>query len=279
MAMNGFSLNAQLKAGLKSSSFQKAILDIVDGWRSRNLWLAMGIQDIRKRYRRSVLGPFWLTISMGVMIAAMGLVWGVIFNQQMDEYLPYLCAGFVLWGFISPLLLEGATAFIVAEGMIKQLNAPLSIYVYGVVWRNFVILLHNVWILFLVQMWYGKLPGWVALTSVPGIALLALNGMWVGLLLGVLSARFRDVPQIVANIIQVMFFVTPIIWKPSMMPDRAIILDVNPFYYALSIVRDPLLGRAPSIEHWLIMIAITICGWACALVAYSVYRWRLAYWV
>jgi ABC-type polysaccharide/polyol phosphate export permease len=255
------------------------VLDIANGWRSRNLWLAMGLQDIRKRYRRSVLGPFWLTISMGVMISAMGLVWGIIFNQQMDEYLPYLCAGFVMWGFISTLMIEGATAFIAAEGMIKQLNAPLSIYVYGVVWRNFVILLHNIWILFLVQLWFGKLPGWVALMSIPGIALLALNGMWVGLLLGVLSARFRDIPQIVANIVQVMFFVTPIIWRPSMMPERAIILDVNPFYYALSIVRDPLLGTAPSVEHWLIMVAITICGWACALVVYSVYRWRLAYWV
>jgi len=274
-----FLSTVELKIGHRSSSFEKAVFDIIAGWRSRNLWFAMGLQEIRQRYRRSVLGPFWLTISMGVMIGAMGLVWGTIFGQPMEEYLPYLCAGFVMWGFISPLILEGATAFISAEGMIKQLNVPLSVYVYGVVWRNFIILLHNIWILFLVQLYYGKLPGWMALMSIPGVLLLALNGVWIGLLLGVLSARFRDVPQIVASIVQVMFFVTPILWNPTQMPERAIILDINPFYYALSIVRDPLLGIAPSLEHWLVMGAVTILGWACALVFYTVFRWRLAYWV
>jgi len=274
-----FLSTVQPKLRPSSSRFEKAVFDILDGWRSRNLWFAMGLQDIRQRYRRSVLGPFWLTISMGVMIGAMGLVWGVIFGQAMEEYLPYLCAGFVTWGFISPLILEGANAFISAEGMIKQLNVPLSVYVYGVVWRNLIILLHNIWILFFVQLWFGKLPGWIALMSIPAFMLLALNGVWIGLLLGVLSARFRDVPQIVASIVQVMFFVTPIIWQPTQMPERAIILDMNPFYYALSIVREPLLGNAPSVEHWLIMGAVTICGWACALIFYAAFRWRLAYWV
>jgi ABC-type polysaccharide/polyol phosphate export permease len=85
MALTNLPLPAHLKAGLTSSNFEKAMLDIANGWRSRSLWLAMGLQDIRKRYRRSVLGPFWLTISMGVMISAMGLVWGIIFNQQIDE--------------------------------------------------------------------------------------------------------------------------------------------------------------------------------------------------
>jgi ABC-2 type transport system permease protein/lipopolysaccharide transport system permease protein len=151
--------------------------------------------------------------------------------------------------------------------------------VYRILWRNLIIFLHNIVILVLVLAWYGKNPGWVALLSLPALVLLLLNGAWVGLLLGLLSARFRDIPQIVASIVQVMFFLTPIMWKPDMLPERQFILDINPFYYALTIVREPLLGVAPSGQQWLVILAITIAGWAVAMLLYTVYRWRLAYWL
>ena len=277
--MSQFPLFVHLKQGLNSSNLRKALQDIRDGWRHRNLWGTMGLQDIKQRYRRSVIGPFWLTISMGVMVGALGLVWGMIFKQQMDNYLPYLCAGFVLWALISSLILEGTTAFTSGEGMIKQLTAPLSVHVYRIVWSNFIIFLHNIWILFIVLLWYGKNPGWVALLSLPAVGLLLMNGVWVGLLFGLLSARFRDIPQIIASVVQVTFFLTPIIWRPDMLPERALVLELNPFYYALKIVRDPLIGIAPTAHDWLMMLLITAAGWALALLFYTVYRWRLAYWL
>ena len=274
-----YPLYVHLQQGLNSSNFHKALHDVAHGWHRWTLWGTMGIQDIKQRYRRSTLGPFWLTISMGIMIASLGFVWGTLFKQQMDEYLPYLCAGFILWALISTLILEGTTCFIAGEGIIKQLTAPLSIHVYRILWRNLIIFLHNIVILVLVLAWYGKNPGWVALLSLPALVLLLLNGAWVGLLLGLLSARFRDIPQIVASIVQVMFFLTPIMWKPDMLPERQFILDINPFYYALTIVREPLLGVAPSGQEWLVILAITIAGWAVAMLLYTVYRWRLAYWL
>jgi len=277
--MSSFPLAAQLRAGLTAHSFLRAVSDIWSGWQRYTLWGTMGFQDIRQRYRRSVIGPFWLTISMGIMVGALGFLYGTIFKQEMHDYLPYLCAGFVIWGLISNLVLEGTGAFIVGEGLIKQLAAPLSVHVYRVAWSNLIIFFHNIWIFFIVALWYGKNPGWVVLLSIPALVVVVINGVWMGLLFGLLSARFRDIPQIVASVVQVMFFVTPIIWRPDMLPGRAFILDLNPFYYLVQLIRAPLLGHVPDARIWFGVLLITVAGWGVALLFYTVYRWRLAYWV
>lgn len=274
-----FWLIVQLKHGLTRQNLTKALNDIHAGWQRRGLWSTMGLQDIRGRYRRSVIGPFWLTLSMGIMVAALGFLYGAIFGQDLREYLPYLAAGFVCWGLISSLALDGTRAFIANEGLIKQLTAPLSIHVYTIVWSNLIVFLHNVWIYFLVALWFGKVPDWPMLLMIPALAILLFNGVWVALLLGLLSARFRDIPQIVASIVQVMFFLTPVIWTPEMLPGRALILDLNPFYYFIELVRAPLLGQVPSAQIFLGIAVITVTGWICAIIFYTIYRWRLAYWV
>jgi len=278
--MSNIRLVAQLGAGLNVHNLNRAIDDIWRGfWVLRALWGTMGLQDIRQRYRRSLIGPFWLTISMGVMVAALGVLYGTILEQNMAEYLPYVASGFVVWGLISGLILEGTGAFIVGEGLIKQLSVPLSIHVYRVACSHLIIFFHNIWIFFIVALWYGKNPGWVALLTIPCLFLVVINGVWMGLLFGLISGRFRDIPQIVASVVQVMFFLTPVIWRPEMIPDRPMILHLNPFYYLIEIVRAPLLGNVPDQTVLSGVLLITAVGWASALLFYTVYRWRIAYWV
>ena len=274
-----FGLVAQLAHGLTRRNFLKARDDIVAGWHRRALWGNMGMQEIRQRYRRSRIGPFWLTISMGIMVLALGTLYGAIFGQELSDYLPFLAAGFVIWGLISGMLLDGVRAFIQGEGLIKQLPAPLSIYVYRGVWTNLIIFAHNVVIFFLVSFWFGKFPNWNLVLVIPGVLIILLNGIWIGLLLGLLSARFRDIPQIVASVVQVMFFITPVMWRQEMLPSRALILDANPFYYLVEIVRAPLLGVPPSTQIIVGALIITLVGWVLALLFYTALRWRLPYWV
>ena len=122
-------------------------------------------------------------------------------------------------------------------------------------------------------------PGWIALLAVPAVALLCLNGIWAGLLLGLLSARFRDVPQIVANAMQVAFFLTPILWKPDLLPGRAFVVTYNPFFYAVELVRAPLMGTTPPLESWLAALVATLLGASVALAVFVRYRRRIAYWI
>jgi ABC-type polysaccharide/polyol phosphate export permease len=262
-------------------SMRFAINEIIFSLKSISLIATLGWHDIRGRYRRSAIGPFWLTISMGVMIASIGFVFGQIFNAPMDEYLPFLAAGIILWAFITGTINEGCTSFIEAEGMIKQLPIPLFVYILRVLWRNLLILAHNILILPLVLLVMGKGIGPSALLAIPGLLLVALCLSWVALLFAMLCARYRDLAQIVASVLQVAFYLTPIIWMPSLLPDRmgAAFLQFNPFYHLLELIRAPLLGTAPSVTSWLVVLVIAVVGWGFTLLVFSRLRHRVAYWL
>ena len=256
-----------------------ALGDIAQGARAFRLWGLLGWQDIRRRYRRSKLGPFWLTISMGILVGALGVLYAGLFKADITDYMPFVAVGFIVWGLISGLITEGCEAFIGADGIIKQVNLPLSVHVYRVVWRNLIVLAHNAVIYVVVAAVFAVRPGWGGLLALPGLALLCLNGVWVGLLLGLVAARFRDVSQIVISIVQVSFFLTPIIWQPSLLPGRALALEVNPFFHLVEVVRAPLLGQAPALLSWYAVLGITGGGWLVTLALYRRYHGRIAYWI
>ena len=256
-----------------------ALFDLVQGARAHHLWYLLGWQDIRQRYRRSVLGPFWLTLSMGALVAALGTLYGMLFKVEMAAYVPHLALGFIVWTLISGVITEGCHVFINAESIIKQVGMPLSIHAYRLLWRNLLILFHNAAVFVVVAAIFGVWPGWAGLLALPGLALLCLNGLWAILLLGIFSARFRDVPPIVASIVRICFFVTPIIWMPELVPERAMVLEFNPFYHLVEVVRAPLLGQVPGLSSWIAVLSMTIGGWVLAFAFFRRYRWRIAYWV
>ncbi len=270
---------AQAGYVLSASNRQKALADLTDGWKKHELWMTLGLHDIRQRYRRSMLGPFWITLSMGIMIAALGTLYSQIFQLEIKDYLPYLAAGLFSWALIASIINDSCQVFIGGEHLIKQLSAPLSIYVYRMIWSNLLLAAHNVWIYVITALIFGVELSWAMLLFFPAVALLIINGVWIGLFLGVVSVRFRDIPMTVQSITQVMFFITPIFWKPEMLPGRALLLDANPFYHFITIMRVPLLGQVPSLDHWLAVAMTAVIGWVIALVFYSAYRWRVAYWV
>ena len=266
-----------------ASQAKLALDDLVHGAQARYLWGLLGWQDIRRRYRRSVLGPFWLTISMGMLVAMLGTLYGTLLKVEIAVYVPFLALGFIVWTLISGLITDGCTVFISADGIIKQTNLPLSVHVYRRVWCNVLIFFHNAVIFVVVAALFAIWPGWTGLLALPGLVLLCLNGIWVGLLLGIVSARFRDVPPIVASLVRILFFVTPIIWMPELMPGRAqmlaLVLDFNPLFHLVSLVRAPLLGQAPGLVSWLAGVGITLGGWLLAFEVLRRYRRRIAYWV
>jgi ABC-type polysaccharide/polyol phosphate export permease len=210
-------------------------------------------QDIRQAYRRSAIGPFWLTIGMAVQIVTMGLVFGLIFKTELSEYLPFLATSLVLWGLISTSTNEGCMAFISSEAMVKQLNLPHYQYVIRTVWRNLVSAGHNFAILPLLLLFFWQFPGWTLISFIPGLVILVLNIGWVVWLLGMMSARFRDMPPIVSSVMTIAFYVTPVMWYPQLIENNALahlLLGLNPLYHWLQIVRLPIMGQWPTWENW-----------------------------
>lgn len=266
---------------MSQSTISTAVTDIVAALVRYNLVGMLGWQDVLQRYRRSALGPFWLTISMGVMIGTIGIVFGQIFKAPMDEFLPFLAIGIILWNFILPVITEGCVGFVAAEGIVKQLPIPIFVHILRIVWRNVLIFGHNLIIFPLVLVIVSKPLSWFALVSIVGFALLLINLVWMVLVLSVFCTRYRDMPQMVSSILQVFFYLTPIMWMPSLLPERAsmLLLDLNPFYHLLEIVRAPLLGQAPSDLNWAVSLSMAIIGWLFALAFYGRYKCRIAYWL
>ena len=262
-----------------ASQTELALRDLGQGARARHLWGLLGWQDIRRRYRRSVLGPFWLTISMGVFVAALGTLYGALLRVELSAYVPYLALGFIVWTLVASSFTEGCAAFTGAEGIIKQTTQPLSVHVYRIVWRNVIVFFHNAIIFVVVALVFSHWPGWTGLLALPGLALVCVSCVWAGLLLAIVSARFRDVPPLVASLMRVMFFLTPIIWMPSLLPGRALLLEFNPFYHFLELVRAPLLGQAPGPASWLVVAGIALGGGLLTFVMFRRYRPRIAYWI
>lgn len=258
-----------------------ALSDLAAAARCYALVGMLGWQDVRQRYRRSALGPFWLTISMAIMIGTMGIVFGQIFKAPLTEFFPFLAVGIILWSFISTIVSEGCVGFIVAEGIIKQLPLPLSVHILRMMWRNVLILGHNIVILPLVFLAVGKPFTLVAFISILGFILLVVNLTWIALILGVICARYRDLPQIVGSIMQVVFYLTPIMWMPNLLSDRAglYLLPLNPVFHLLEIVRSPLLGQFPTMNNWVVSLALALIGWVMALTIYGRYKRRIAYWL
>src|ERR1700732_4023928 len=175
-------------------AFGKGFSDLRDGLTLWPLWVRLGWNDILQRYRRSMLGPFWLTASMAVMVIALGILYAELFNTPIHDFLPFLCVGLLVWNMMSSFLIEGGTLFTGAESYIKQIRLPYSVYVYRSSWSKLVIFAHNFIIYFGVLMYFQIWPGAVALLAIPGLLLVLLNGAAVTLLIGIISARFRDIP-------------------------------------------------------------------------------------
>jgi ABC-type polysaccharide/polyol phosphate export permease len=271
-----------------SRTFSRAFGDMSAGWRHRQLWGHLGWQDIKQRYRRSVLGPLWITISMAVTAVALGLLYGTLFGQDPGFFLPYVTVGFIVWGFIAGCINEGAEVFIANEGLIKHLPAPISVHVFRLVWRQTLFFVHNlaVYLVMITIFWkHLSIDGSVAL-AVPAFGLLMLNGGWVALLVGIVSTRFRDIPPVTQSIVTLMFFLTPLVWlyDQLLLSDprtaaRAKFVELNPFLHYVEIIRRPMLGQSFEARHWIVVGALTVAGWLVAVLFLRNYRARVSYWV
>ena len=213
------------------------------------------------------------------MVGAMGPLYGKLFNQPMSPYLVHLATSLVSWIFVSSLINEACFSFISAESYIKQIKLPLTVHVMRLVWRNLLILAHNLVIVAVVLFIYPPKSAWYLLLVPFTILLLALNGVWLGLLLGLLGARFRDIPQVVGSLVNVTMFLTPILWTPDMLGSNRWIAEINPLFHFLEMVRRPLLGEAPPLQSWMAVIAITFCGYTIMLMFFQRFRARVPYWV
>nr|WP_295739054.1 ABC transporter permease [uncultured Acidocella sp.] len=262
--------------------FRLAFADLRDGAGLYRLIWALAFSEIKLRYRGSAIGPFWLTISTGIQIGAMAFLYADLFHTDIKSYLPYLAISLILWNYLSSLVVEGCTCFIGSEALLKGTRMPLVVHAVRTVLRNTIILAHNIIVVVAVLVIFQVKQTFFSLATIPGFALWLIDAVALSLLLGAICARFRDIPQIVAALMQVAFFLTPVIWQISALnahPAAQHLIQLNPFNFILSVVRNPILGLPlTAMDVW---GALAVSGFIIivSLVGFARFRGRIAFWV
>jgi lipopolysaccharide transport system permease protein len=256
-----------------------AVRDVREGIRLLPLAWRLGWLDIRLRYRGSMLGPLWLTLSTGVMVGALGYLYAGIFHTDVQSYLPYLALSLVLWGFLSTIVGEACTAFTESESIVRAMRMPFFLFAARVLIRNVFVLAHNIVVIGVVYAVVQVWPGWLALFALPGLFIWGIDSLALVLLLGTFCARFRDILPIVSSVMQIAFFMSPVIWRPDQLGGGQALLPLNPFFDLLEIVRAPLLGMPFDANIWLGAGAYSVVLWGLAWGLFIRARGRITFWI
>jgi ABC-type polysaccharide/polyol phosphate export permease len=251
----------------------------------RNSTLRIGLawslawHDVVSRYRGSILGPFWITLSMGLMVLGISFVYSHLFDIPLNDFMPFVACGIVFWGVIAGTITEGCDTFVQASGMLSQTSLPMLTFVWRAVLRSVINLAHHIVIVVAVLAWYGTWRQANAPLALAGLLLVLINIAWITLAVAIASARFRDIPQIVGSITQFAIFLTPVFWQArGKLLDHALLM-LNPFYHMLDAVRAPLLGHTPTAQTYLTLAGMAVVGWGVTFTVFAFTRRRIVHYL
>jgi lipopolysaccharide transport system permease protein len=265
-------------AGGRRFSWARCRTDIAPFLTRHVTWRALAAGDIRSKYRRTFLGPWWLTATNGLTALIMGLVAGRFLGVDTKTYLPNFIVSITIWNFIASSLSEACYTMINAGSMIKAVNMPILIHVMRMVQRNLIIFLHNMAVIPIIWLIFPWDISFTTLLCLPGLAVVYVFVVSASVITSMVCVRYRDVPPVVAALLQLLFFISPIIWLPSHIRGGEIIVQLNPIAYLLSVTRDPIMGTLPSLVSWLGALGAVALLTAAMIYIYTQYRSRVVYW-
>ena len=268
---------------MKEFDISSLYLDIREGLLHWRKWHLLGAQSIKSRYARSKLGQFWPALSFLVTVIVLGVVYAYLWNMPVHVYLPHVAISQTLWTLINTTVTDGSKAFIENESLIKTEYHPRSMFVLAMLTRQMTYFLHNsvvlVPLLFIFPI--GFRPGMLVFILL-GFVLVLANLFWMGFVIGLLSTRFRDLPNIIASIMQIVYFATPVMWIPGQLAGKKInmlLVQLNPFASLLAIVRDPFMGIVPDILQYAVVVSFMLAGYILLFLLFRRYNKRLVYWL
>lgn len=264
---------------IKQNSFVKAVDDIVESVKTIRLWLMLGLNDMKARYRGSVLGPLWITLALAVSIGGIAFLYAGLFKVSLDQFAPHIAVTLTVWALIQTTISESTNCFCVGANVIKQTALPKFGHIIRLIFRNIFIFGHNLLVVVpvLISFKVGSIIG--VLLATLGFLVVVANISWMALIVSCWSAKFKDVPQIIGNSMTFITIMTPVYWMPTMVNERQWITNLNPFYYLLEIIRAPLLGRDFPPHIWYVVLGLTIVGWIIAVIQFAHTRGKIVHWI
>ena len=261
--------------------FSIGINDYINSIKKPMTWLFIGLMDVSLQYKRTILGPWWNTMGIVLIISVLSSIWANLLKIDINFFIPYFTIGFIVWSWFSSTLIDMSKCLIEVEGLLKQVNIPLSSHLLRISIRNFIIFLHNSALIFLVITFFNLDVLFLEfiLFSLPGIVLIFLSINSLGIIISLLSLRYRDIGNLIFFVLQILFFLTPVLWHPDILDKHLSIVEMNPMYYWVDIIRQPILGLDIHNNSLIIIATSTIVLLIISFYMIGKYKNRLIYWL
>lgn len=210
------------------------------------------------------------------MVAGVGILYSQLFNQEIRTYIPWLAIGLVFWQYFSSSIVEGCDSLIFSSSIIKQTSLPVITFIFRTIYRNLIVLVHQAVVLVAVILFF-RVQHCNVLLALVGVVLATVNLAWMALVLSIVSARFRDVPQVIVSVMQLLLFLTPVFWRPEGINSHRAILTANPLYHMLEVTRRPLIGEMPATSSYVTLLIAAGVGLLVTLVLFARSRRRVVH--
>jgi len=253
--------------------------ELLDGIRHWRVWHLLGINDLRHRYARSKLGQLWLILSTAAMIAILTAVYSLLFNQPIQVLMPFIGVSLIMWNYLSQVLIECTSIFATQGNLYRNQKMNFSVSIYSVIYKHTIILAHSLVIIVVLVVALDVPVNWHLLQIVPAFGLTWIAMVWFGYVIAMICVRYRDIVQVITTWLTIIFFITPVMWKPDFLPgEYHLIIELNPLAQFLEILRNPFLGEPASSYAWLTTSAIALGGGLIALAVIGRYQRRIVFW-
>lgn len=244
-------------------------------------WSYPAFISLRTRFIRTTLGPFWETVSTAIFISFAGVLWAKIFNQDVRSFVPHLFTGMIVWKFYSGIINSGCSAYVENAAMIKSIKHDFLIHNFKNVTKDFLLFLCNLPLCIIVIFILGERINLNIFFFFINLPIIAITSVCLSYLLSLLCLRFRDFTYLISSLMQLIFFFTPIFFKPEQLGPKGIMYVVNPnfIYHYVEILRQPLLGNIPTFLNYFVTIFFTFFLLILSVLVYKKYNSRVAYWI
>ncbi|MEG6509452.1 ABC transporter permease [Methyloligella sp. 2.7D] len=252
--------------------------DFLKAWKRWPDWLMLGWYDFSIKHRRTLIGPFWETLQVGIWVGALVLIFGAMRGGQ-DYYPVYVAAGVTVWNFISSNLTRATAVFSKNSNFILNVDNPLMFYVLRQVAYNVFRMAFQLPVYIVCALWFQPPFGLVTLMAIPGLIAVILTGVFIAPLMGLIGARYRDFGQAMSTVTRFLFFTTPIFWSPGNNAIKTAAAAYNPFSYFIAVVREPLMGNMPSLLAWVVVLTCALASLLVTLWLFGRYQRNIVFWL
>ena len=262
-----------------ASPWREAWRDWVSAMHAPGLWLNLALEDLRDRYRRTVLGVAWIAISFALFVGVKVLVFGQMSAASTREFAIFVTIGFGAWSFISSMVTDACGAYLHSRAWILGTEVPYPVYLLQAALRNWMVFMLVMLVMAIALLW--KPTPWTpaALYAIPGLVAYFVTSVWLSALLAPLCVRYHDLLHAVQTSMRLMFFVTPILWMPGQNGVLAELARINPMTHYLAVVREPLLYNHWPATSWWVVLLLNAAGIVLGAIAYASTRRKIAFWI